>query len=59
MTEYFLCPFDFLQFGPLLAVHNSILLMNAYWSGADLRPGTAHGMHRGPEGGGAPSDKAK
>ena len=36
MNEY-LCPFDFLQFGPLLAVHTSILLMNADWSGTDLR----------------------
>ena len=36
MNEY-LCPFDFLQFGPLLAVHASILLMNADWSGTDLR----------------------
>ena len=33
----YLCPFDFLQFGPLLAVHASILLMNADWSGTDLR----------------------
>ena len=36
MNEY-LCPFDFLQFGLLLAVHASILLMNADWSGMDLR----------------------
>ena len=36
MTEY-LCPFDFLQFGLLLAVHSSILLMNADWSGTDFR----------------------
>ena len=36
MSEY-LCPFDFLQFGPLLAIHASILLMNADWSGTDLR----------------------
>ena len=36
MNEY-LCPFDFLQFGPLLAVHASIMLMNADWSGTDLR----------------------
>ena len=36
MSEY-LCPFDFLQFGPLLAIHASILLMNAEWSGMDLR----------------------
>ena len=36
MSEY-LCPFNFLQFGPLLAIHASILLMNADWSGTDLR----------------------
>ena len=36
MNEH-LCIFDFLQFGPLLAVHASILLMNADWSGTDLR----------------------
>ena len=36
MNEY-LCPFDFSKFGPLLAVHASILLMNADWSGTDLR----------------------
>ena len=38
-----LCPFDFLQFGPLLAIHASILQMNADWSGTDcdwLRPET-------------------
>ena len=36
MNEY-LCPFDFFQLGLLLAVHASILLMNADWSGMDLR----------------------
>ena len=32
MTES-LCPLDFLQFEPMLAVHDSILLLNADWSG--------------------------
>ena len=36
MNEY-LGSFDFLQFGPLVAVHASILLMNADWSGTDLQ----------------------
>ena len=36
MNEY-LCPFYFLQFMPLLAVHASILLMDADWSGTDWR----------------------
>ena len=36
MTEV-LCPFDYLQVGPWLAVHASILLMIADWSGTDLR----------------------
>ena len=33
----FLCPFNFLHLGPLLAVHASILLMIADWSGTDWR----------------------
>ena len=41
MTES-LCRFDYLQFGPMLVVHASILLMNADWSGTvtdyDQRP---------------------
>ena len=30
------CPFDFLQFGPMLAVQASTVLMDADWSGTDL-----------------------
>ena len=36
MNEY-LCPLNFLQFGPLLAIHASILLVNPDWSGTDWR----------------------
>ena len=34
MNEY-LCPLDFLGFGWLLAVHASIMLMNADWDGLE------------------------